>query len=103
MGSAVSAIFKPAGLLFAGSDPTLQKIADPLGVAGIVDPPGLPRLPKPKKSPKATDPAVVDARKKEAVRARKGRKATILTGGGGITSDAPLSQPSAGSAELLGA
>lgn len=101
MGSAVGAIFDPAGIFFKGGNPILQRIADPLG---IFKTPELPTLPKPPKPPSADDPAIAAAQKKAAAaaRARKGRKASIISGGAGITEDAPLSQPKAGSAELLG-
>ena len=47
--------------------------------------------------PQADSPDVVAARKKqrEAELRRKGRASTIITGGAGVTSDAPLSQPQA--------
>ena len=66
--------------------------------------PSKPRLPPgPAPPPQRDDPAVVAARKK--LRAselrRKGRRATILTGGEGVLGTVPLAQPRAGS-QLLG-
>ena len=66
--------------------------------------PKTPRLPPPPPAPpKRDDPAVVESKKK--LRAselrRKGRRATILTGGEGVQGTAPLAQPRAGS-QLLG-
>ena len=66
--------------------------------------PSRPRLPPPPPPPpQRDDPAIAEARKK--LRAselrRKGRRATILTGGEGVLGTAPLAQPRAGS-QLLG-
>lgn len=76
-------------------------LPDPLhlfGPGGLPDPLNIhasPRVPSPPAPPKADDPAVVAARKKQRASdlLRKGRASTILTGGAGVTSDAPLSQP----------
>jgi hypothetical protein len=53
--------------------------------------------PRSSDSPQADSPDVVAARKKqrEAALKRKGRASLITTGGAGVTSDAPLSQPQA--------
>ena len=64
-----------------------------------------PALPPPPPPPvKTTDPAIAASRKKlrESELRRKGRRSTIITGGQGITVDAPLAQPRAG-AQVLGA
>lgn len=64
--------------------------------------PALPRDPPP--PVKTTDPAIAASKKKlrESELRRKGRRSTIVTGGAGVTSDAPLSQPKAGGSILLG-
>lgn len=64
--------------------------------------PSLPaRLPPPTTR---DDPAIADAKKK--LRAselrRKGRRASIITGGAGVLGEAPLSQPQARGAQLFG-
>ena len=50
------------------------------------------------------DPAIAEARKKlkTSELRRKGRRSTIISGGAGVVGDAPLSQPQAGSAQVLG-
>ena len=54
--------------------------------------------------PKRDDPAIAESRKK--LRAselrRKGRRASIITGGAGVLGEAPLIQPQARGAQLLG-
>ena len=64
--------------------------------------PSLPPPPPP--PPTRDDPAIAEARKK--LRAselrRKGRRATIITGGAGVLGEAPLIQPQARGAQLLG-
>ena len=75
---------------------------------GPIDPAGLnrsqlnvlnPRSPAIPSAPALIDPgpAAASARKKErlATLSRKGRKSTILSGGAGVTGEAPLSQPQA--------
>lgn len=60
--------------------------------------PKIPALPPPPPAPpKPDDPAIAAAakRQREAELLRKGRSSTIISGGAGITSDAPLSQPQA--------
>ena len=67
--------------------------ADPLG---LLSTPKI-SIPKPPKQPNRDDPSIEAARKAQraADLRRKGRKSTIITGGAGLTSDAPLSQPQA--------
>ena len=64
--------------------------------------PALPPPPPPPPTPE--DPAVVESKKK--LRAselrRKGRRASIITGGEGVLGAAPLAQPRAGSQTLGG-
>lgn len=64
--------------------------------------PSLPPPPPP--LPKRDDPAIAESKKK--LRAselrRKGRRSFILTGGRGVLGEAPLAQPQAGGAQLLG-
>ena len=67
--------------------------------------PPRPRLPPPPPPPVTReDPAIAAAAKKQrqADLRRRGRKATIITGGQGVLGDAPLAQPQARSAQLLG-
>ena len=67
--------------------------------------PSAPSLPPPAPPPvKRDDPAIADARKKQeaAELRRKGRKSLNLTGGQGVLGTAPLAQPQARSAQLLG-
>lgn len=65
--------------------------------------PDLPAPPPP--IPQADDPAIAAERTKLrlAERKRKGRGSTIVTGGRGVTTDAPLNQPAAGGDNKLGA
>ena len=64
--------------------------------------PALPPAPPP--PPTRDDPAIAESRKK--LRAselrRKGRRASIITGGAGVLGEAPLIQPQARGAQLLG-
>ena len=64
--------------------------------------PALPPPPPP--PPKLDDPAIAVARKKQRASdlRRKGRRATIITGGEGVLGSAPLAQPQAGSQTLGG-
>jgi len=64
------------------------------------DTPKVQPLPPP---PERDDPAIEAAREAERLASlrRKGRKASILTGGGGLAGDAGVNQPQAG-AQLLG-
>lgn len=57
--------------------------------SGPPDPPPLPPMPA---QPTKEDPAVEEARRKELIAAQKtrGRAATLLTGGEGDTTDAPV-------------
>ncbi len=73
-------------------------------IGDLLSPPAPPRPAPPPKPPGREDSVGADAGKKqrEAELRRRGRKATIITGGSGITTDAPLSQPKAGAPELLG-
>lgn len=73
---------------------TTGKPPDPLG---LLAKPKIPPLPAPPDQPSRDDPSIEAARKKEreAAARRKGRASTIITGGAGLTSDAPLSQPQA--------
>ena len=50
--------------------------------------PSMPAVPKPAPVPEEDDPAIEEARRKEVIAARKakGRAATLLTGGDGVTS-----------------
>ena len=68
--------------------------ADPLG---LFSKPKIPPLPAPPKQPSRDDPSIEEARKAQRLAdlRRKGRKSTIITGGAGLTTDAPLSQPQA--------
>jgi len=61
-----------------------------------------PLPPPPPPPPERTDPAVLEARKKKriAARLRKGRSATILTGGAGVPETPALGRPVAGSDTL---
>ena len=73
---------------------------DPLGLNKKANPlvkPQIPIPPAPPSLPTGDDPAVLEAKKKqrEADLKRKGRASTIVTGGAGVTGDAPLSQPQA--------
>lgn len=66
---------------------------------------GSPKIPPPPPPPPTrADPAIAESRKK--LRAselrRKGRRATIITGGAGVLGEAPLIQPQASGAQLLG-
>ena len=64
--------------------------------------PALPPAPPP--PPKRDDPAIAEARKK--LRAselrRKGRRSMVVTGGEGVLGEAPLIQPQARGAQVLG-
>lgn len=64
------------------------------------DTPKVDPLPPP---PTRDDPAIEAAKEAErlAMLRRKGRGATLLTGGGGLSGDASVNQPQAG-AQLLG-
>ena len=72
---------------------TTGKLPDPLGLM----PPKIPPLPAPPKIPTRDDESIEAAGKRQraADLKRKGRASTIITGGAGVTSDAPLSQPQA--------
>jgi len=50
------------------------------------------------------DPAVVESRKKlrQSELRRKGRQASIITGGEGVLGSPPLAQPAARGAQVLG-
>ena len=87
--SNTSTITDPFGILPAG-----KSALDPLG---ILSKPKIPALPAPPTQPSRDDPSIEAARKKqrEVELRRKGRASTIITGGAGLTSDAPLSQPQA--------
>lgn len=63
-----------------------------------------PSLPPPVPIPTRDDPAVLASRKKLrfAQQRRKGRGALSIRGGRGVTTDSPLSQPTAGSSGTLG-
>ena len=69
-------------------------------MSAIFSRPPPPAPPPPPPVPQPGDPAVEEARKRALAAARnaKGRAATILTGGQGLTGDAPVSKKT-----LLGA
>lgn len=83
----------------------VEKVLD---IAGGLFPkpstPSLPPPPPPAPTRANSAEAISSAQEKERTEAlkRKGRKATILSGGQGVVGDAPLSQPAARSAQLLG-
>ena len=85
-----STITDPLGILPPG-----KSILDPLGMLSAKS--KVPSLPAPPKQPSRDDPSIEAARKAQRLAdlRRKGRKSTIITGGAGLTSDAPLSQPQA--------
>ena len=60
--------------------------------------------PPPPPPPERDDPAIAEAKKKERASTlrRKGRRSLVLTGGQGVQVAAPLSQPQAGGANILG-
>ena len=85
-----------------GSPSTIQNLFDPiasLAKEGKILAPASKRTVPPKITPAVTadDPAISAAMKaqREAELKRKGRASTIVTGGAGLTGDAPLSQPQA--------
>lgn len=61
-------------------------------------------VPPPPPPPERDDPVVVASRKKlrQSELRRKGRQASIITGGEGVLGSAPLSQPAARGAQVLG-
>lgn len=61
-------------------------------MTGIFSSAKTPALVEPEPTPTAADPAVEEARRKELLAAQKskGRAATLLTGGDGDTSEAPV-------------
>jgi len=63
--------------------------------------PDIPALPPPVTR---EDPAIAAAQKKSALaeKGRRGRRSTIKTSGLGVTGSAPLAQPRARAAQLLG-
>ena len=69
-------------------------------MSAIFSSPKPPPLPPPPELPEPADPKVEEARKRAQIAARnaKGRAATILTGGRGLTGDAPVNKKT-----LLGA
>lgn len=60
--------------------------------------------PPPPPPPKRDDPEVVASRKKlrQSELRRKGRQASIITGGEGVLGSPPLAQPAARGANILG-
>lgn len=66
--------------------------------------PKAPSLPAPAPVVTRADPAIAEAAKKlkASEKLRKGRASTIITGGAGVTGNAPLSQPRAGASVTLG-
>ena len=84
-----------AGLGFAG--PSITDFFKPPKIPGLPPPPAVPT--------RANQAAALDAARKKRrllLLRRRGRRSTILTGPAGVLSDAPLSQPRAGSALTLG-
>lgn len=83
-----------------GGDP--KNFLDPFGLFTSTD--GTPDMPAPPAPVKRDDPAISAAQKKqrEADLRRRGRRASIVTGGQGVLGDAPLLQPQARGAQVLG-
>jgi len=69
-------------------------------MSAIFSKPSLPPLPLPPPPPDPADPEIEAARKRAQIAARnaKGRAATILTGGRGLSADGPVNKKT-----LLGA
>ena len=93
------------GWCFLAVEPVIKGLTSAFSSLSPSAPAALPPPPPP---PSRSDPAVQasisGAKKKqrdEDLR-RRGRKSTILTGGAGVVGEAPLSQPRATGAILLG-
>lgn len=74
-----------------------------MNVMGFFAPSPPPLPPPPPPPPQREDPAVAESKKKlrESELLRKGRAASVLTGGSGVLGDTNLARPEAGS-ETLG-
>lgn len=101
--SGVSKHLRPCAVTSAIDSIRTSQVGSPeiLDVSGIFGSPAMPAAPPPPPPPPAVeDPAIEEARKKQLDVASKarGRAATLLTGGQGDTTEAPL-----GKATLLGA